>query len=130
YVTGNTSGSYYQSFPITAGAFLATVGQNTQAGYVTKLDASGSRLVYSTLLSGNSPSFGSGIAVDSFGNAYVAGSFRAGGPSNPFFPVTADAFQSSFTKFSGDFSEAFLTKLNPAGSSLVYSTYLGGEGDD
>jgi len=130
YVTGNPSGSYYQSFPITPGAFLSTVGQNAQAGFVTKLNAAGSGLVYSTLLSGNSPSVGSGIVVDALGNAYVAGNFRAGGPPNAFFPTTPDAFQSSFTKLSGDFSEAFLTKLNPAGSALVYSTYLGGEGDD
>ena len=68
--------------------------------------------------------------MDSLGNAYVAGNFRAGGTPNPFFPVTPDAFQSSFTKLSGDAQEAFLTKLNPNGTALIYSSYLGGEGDD
>jgi hypothetical protein len=130
YVTGSTSGSYYNSFPITPGAFQSNVGQNSGANFVTKFNPAGSNLVYSTFVSGNSPSYGNGIAVDSLGNAYIAGNFRAGGVSNPFFPVTADAFQSSFTKLSGDFSEAFLTKLNPDGSGLVYSTYLGGDGDD
>ena len=66
--------------------------------------------------------------MDSLGNAYVAGSFRAQTLST--FPVTPDAFQNSFSKLSGDYSEAFLTKLNPTGSGLVYSSYLGGNGSD
>lgn len=67
------------------------------------------------------------IALDTFGNAYVTGSFRAFLIS---FPVTPDAFQSSYSKQGGDFSEAFLTKLNPTGTGLVYSSYFGGTGDD
>jgi hypothetical protein len=131
YVTGSTASA---GFPVTPGAFQTTGFVNhtrtvTEA-FVTKLNAGGSKLVYSTFLGGNSPNSGNGIAVDSFGNAYVAGNFRAGGVSNAFFPVTPDAYQSTFTKISGDSQEAFLTKVNPAGSGLVYSSYLGGIGDD
>lgn len=131
YVTGYT-GSI--SFPVTAGAYqtvsnIQSCGDCSSA-FVTKFDPAGAKLVYSTYIDGNSPSSGNAIVVDSLGNAYIAGNFRAGGPSNPYFPVTPDAFQSTFTKLSGDFQEAFLTKLNPTGSGLVYSSYLGGEGDD
>jgi len=130
YVTGYTSGSYYNSFPITPGAFQSTAGPSLQSCFVTKLNAAGSNLVYSTYLAGNifAPSSGNGIAVDSVGNAYIAGQFRAQSLST--FPVTPDAFQNTFIKLSGDFSEAFLTKLSPDGSALVYSSYLGGRGDD
>lgn len=129
YITGSVTGA----LPITSGAFqttspFAAYGASGSA-FVTKLNAAGSNLVYSTYLGGNSPSSGNGIALDSLNDAYVAGNFRAGGAS-VFFPTTADAFQSSFTKASGDFSDAFLTKLRPDGSALTYSSYFGGIGDD
>jgi hypothetical protein len=131
YVTGLTGSS---GFPVTPGAFQTTSPAGLQGAtygaFVSKFNASGSSLIYSTYVNGNSPSSGNGIAVDSLGNAYVAGNFRAGGVSNPFFPVTPDAFQSSFTKLSGDYQETFLAKLNAAGSALIYSSYLGGSGDD
>jgi len=124
YITGYTGSS---NFPVTQGAFQTTAS-GLPGAFVSKLNASGSSLIYSTFLTGNSSSSGNGIAVDLVGDAYVTGSFEAGGPSN-FFPVTADAFQNSFTKI-GSFNEAFLTKLNPTGSALLYSSYLGGAGDD
>lgn len=126
YVTGQT---YSSTFPVTPGAFQTT-GVSTLSAFVSKMDAGGAHLVYSTYLNGHSQSSGNAIAVDSFGDAYVAGNFRAGGFPNVSFPVTPDAFQSSFTKLSGDSQEAFLTKLNPSGSGLIYSSYLGGNGDD
>src|SRR5207249_3619993 len=68
-----------------------------------------------------------GIAVDALENAYITGQVNGS-----TFPVTPDAFQTTYVKpvCSTDCSAAFLTKLNPNGSGLVYSTYLGGEGDD
>jgi hypothetical protein len=124
YVTGWTQCTH---FPTTSGAFQTTVCNGCViAPFVTKLNAGGSQLVYSTYLSGVSQAVGNGIAVDSLGDAYVVGTFRAGGS----FPVTPDAFQSSFTKISGDFQEAFLAKINADGSTLIYSSYLGGSGDD
>ena len=113
YVTGSTNST---NFP-TANAFQpVTAGQRD--AFVTKLNPTGSALLYSTYLGGSGADFGAGIAVDSSGNAYVTG---LTGSSD--FP-TANAFQSMI---GGSFN-AFVTKLNAAGSALVYSTYLGGSG--
>jgi hypothetical protein len=123
YLTGSTD--RYSSFPVTPGAFQTTAGQNISgASFVTKFNAAGSQLVYSTLVSDLRSSSGNGIAVDSLGNAYIAGQVNGS-----TFPVTTDAFQSTSGKGT-DFASAFLAKLNPAGSALVYSSYLGGTGDD
>jgi hypothetical protein len=126
YVTGIT---FDADFPTTPGAFQTTFGgSGTCCGsasgdaFVTKLNPTGSGLVYSTYLGGNRGDNGNGIAVDGAGNAYVAGQ-----TSSTNFPTTAGAFQ---TTFSGGTWDAFVTKLNPLGSGLVYSTYLGGGGDD
>ncbi len=88
---------------------------------MTKLNASGNALVYSTYLGGNSHDYVEGIAVDAFGNAYVAGET---GSDN--FP-TANPIQATRN---GSPNDAFVTKLNAAGSALVYSTYLGGSSGD
>jgi hypothetical protein len=117
YVTGYTLSS---NFPTTAGAFQTTYGSGQDA-FVTKLNASGSALVYSTYLGGSGADQGNGIAVDGSGNAYVTGSTNSTG-----FPTTAGAFQTTY----GGGADAFVTKLNAAGSALVYSTYLGGSGGD
>jgi len=117
YMTGSTVST---NFPTTAGAFETSLAQGENA-FVTKLNPSGSALVYSTYLGGSREDWGTGIAVDSSGHAYVTGLAHS---SN--FPTTAGAFQASLA---GGFN-AFITKLNPGGSALVYSTYLGGSGDD
>ncbi len=124
YVTGLTNGI---DFPSTPGAFQTTWGGTTNPSYnpgdvfVSKLDAIGSTLVYSTYLGGSGDDWGYGIAVDAYGNAYVTGHTTS---SN--FPTTPGAFQ---TILHGVRS-AFVTKLNAAGSALVYSTYLGGGSED
>src|SRR5205085_5215714 len=65
------------------------------------------------------------IAADNSGNAYLTGMVNeTGEPGSPTFPITAGAFQT----ISGGNSDAFVTKINPAGTGLVYSTYLGGPG--
>ena len=114
YVTGVT---WSTNFP-TQNAYQGTYGGNGDA-FVTKLNPSGS-LVYSTYLGGSDWDEGYGIAVDSSGNAYVAGWTKSTG-----FP-TQNAFQRTF---GGGILDAFVTKLNPSGS-LVYSTYLGGSRAD
>jgi len=114
YMTGYTLGS---DFPTTEGAYNRTYGGSYDA-FVTKLNPSGSSLVYSTYLAGVSDDFGHGIAVDTSGNAYVTGQTWSSD-----FPTTAGAYNRTFGEYSGD---AFVSKLNPMGSSLVYSTYLGG----
>jgi hypothetical protein len=132
YVTGFTAST---NFPTTPGAFQPSFGGGGGDAFVTKVNAAGSRLVYSTYLGGSgtedfvSAGFlirdsrppGS-VAVDAMGNAYVAG---ATGSSN--FPVTSGAPQITF---GGGGSDAFVTKLNPLGTGLVYSTYLGGSDFD
>ena len=87
-----------------------------------ELDRDGDRLEYSTYLGGSDDDSGNGIAVDGSGNAYVTG-----GSLSSNFPTTPGAFQ---TTFGGGRSTAFVSKLNIAGSALLYSTYLGGSDDD
>jgi hypothetical protein len=118
YVTGYTNST---NFPVTAGAFQTTYGGSLDA-FMSKLNAAGTALLYSTYLGGNGDDFGNGIAVDSAGNAYVTG-----GTSSANFPVTASAFQ---TTYGGGYYDAFVTKLNAAGTVLIYSTYLGGNDRD
>lgn len=119
YVTGYT---YAPDFPVTVGAFdTARAGLDA---FITKFTPDGTSLVYSTFLGGAGREQGQGITVDGSGNAYVTGlteSFDSPFTSaNEGFPVTRGAFQTT-----GSY-DAFVTKLNPQGSALVYSTYLGG----
>lgn len=113
YVTGETSS---HDFPTTPGAYR-TIGGFDDA-FVAKLDATGSGLAYSTYLGGNLQDQGKGIAVDSSGNAYVAGTTQT-----PDFPITPGVFQPIF---GGGSNDGFVAKLNAAGSALVYSSFLGG----
>jgi YD repeat-containing protein len=121
YVTGQTSSS---SFPTTAGAYQSALHGSSDA-FVSKLDAAGNALVYSTYLGGSGSGMGqqqgTGIAVNGQGQAVVTGFTNA---SN--FPTTTGAPQGSL---SGT-QDAFVTQLNAAGSGLLYSTYLGGSGTD
>jgi len=125
YVTGSTVSN---DFPTTTGAVQASVlticqpfpGCNTEYAFVTKLNPTGSALVYSTYFGGTARNDGTGIAVDSAENAYVTGE-----TSSTDFPTTPGAFQPIQRSLNGGYN-AFITKLNPDGSGLVYSTYLGG----
>ncbi|MFZ1220963.1 MAG: SBBP repeat-containing protein [Chthoniobacterales bacterium] len=124
YVTGFTKST---NFP-TANAFQSTYGDGDFDGgcdfggdaFVTKFNAAGSALVYSTYLGGSDTDGGDGIAVDSSGSAYVTG-----GTNSTNFPI-ANALQSALKSL----NDIFVTKFNPAGSALVYSTYLGGDSSD
>jgi hypothetical protein len=121
YVTGYTQST---NFP-TANPFQASCGNGcanqTFDAFVTKLNAIGSALVYSTYLGGSGEDWGNRIALDSFGNAYVAGvTYSTNFPS-------ANPIQSTF---GGGVSDAFVAKLNAAGNGLIYSTYLGGDSND
>ncbi len=116
YLTGYTQSSNYPVASPVQGSL-----SGTSDAVITKLNASGSSLTYSTYLGGSSSEFGRSIAVDASGNAYVAGETLS---SN--FP-TASPYQASH---GGGSIDAFVAKLNAAGSSLTYSTYLGGSGTD
>jgi len=89
-------------------------------GYVGKLTADGSKLEYLTYLGGTGGDYAYGIAVDGEDSAYVAGM-----TTSRDFPTTFDAFKATG---GGDNTDAFVAKLDPSGSWLVYSTYLGGTG--
>jgi len=125
YVVGYTGST---TFPTTVGAFQRTIGAG-QAGFVTKLNSTGTALVYSTYLGGVSSlttpceACATAVTVDSLGDAYVCGLTAE---SN--FPVTPGAYQTTFLGPTNG-HDAFLTELNPAGSAPVFSTYLGGNGD-
>jgi hypothetical protein len=117
YITGYTTSS---TFPTTPGAF-DTLYKGNYDGFVSKLNASGTALVYSTYLGGSGNDSGASIAVDSAGNAFVIG-----GTDSSNFPTTPGAYDTSI-HYSSDI---FVTKLNTTGSALVYSTYIGGDGGD
>jgi hypothetical protein len=125
YIIGSTQSS---NFP-TANALQPATGGGMCYSYpsvpcpdafVVKLNSAGSTLVYGAYLGGNGEDRGKSIAVDQAGNAYATGTTASAN-----FPV-AGALQS---RGAGD-TEAFVAKLNPAGSALVYATYLGGSGAD
>ena len=118
YIAGTTESF---DFP-TANALQPNNGVVREAAdaFVSKLNSSGSALLYSTYLGGGGADGATGIAVDSAGNAYVSG---ITGSAN--FP-TVNPFQPS----QGGFSDGFVSKINASGSALTYSTNLGGSGAD
>lgn len=121
YVTGETDND--PQFPTTPGALRSTPNAVGVDAFVLKVDPSG-KLVYSTYLGGSDLDHAVGIAVDHQGDAYVVGQ-----TASTDFPVTANAFQRRQGR-AGDLGSAFVSKLNPTGSALLYSTYLGGSATD
>jgi len=115
YVTGQT---YSTNFPTKSPI------QGSNAGgcdaFVTKINTSGSALIYSTYLGGSGHDFGYGISVDSSGNAYITGY-----TSSTNFPTKSPIQGSNAGGY-----DAFVTKINTSGSALIYSTYLGGSGEE
>ena len=115
YVTGYTSSS---NFPTSSPMYGSNAGSDD--AFVTKINAAGSSLVYSTYLGGSSGDYGKDIAVDNSGNVYITGY-----TSSSNFPTSSPMYGSNAGS-----DDAFVTKINAAGSSLVYSTYLGGSNGD
>ncbi|MGZ4840381.1 MAG: DUF7948 domain-containing protein [Candidatus Angelobacter sp.] len=115
YVAGATGSN---GFPTTLNAFRRTLAGPLD-GFVTKINAAGNALVFSTLLGGNNADPITGIGVNNAGMPFVTGF-----TNSTNFPVTANAFQKSFP--AGARFNAFVTAFNPSGQSLYYSTLLGG----
>ncbi|MBI4903777.1 MAG: SBBP repeat-containing protein [Acidobacteria bacterium] len=115
YITGYTTSGNIS----TAGAAQTVSGGLTDA-FVAKLGAAGNSVVYITYLGGSSDDYGTAIALDSTGAAFVTGF-----TTSTNFPAVAAAQGAN-----GGGTDAFVAQLNAAGSALVYSTYLGGAGED
>jgi IPT/TIG domain/Beta-propeller repeat len=124
YLTGSVFSS---CLPTTPGAVQPSLASDSCGAcsdvFIAKLDPTGTTLIYSTFLGGSDSDDAVGIAVDTSGNAYVTGRTRSNN-----FPVTPGAFQTALN-ISG-LVDAFVAKLNPAGTALIYSTYLGGRHED
>jgi uncharacterized repeat protein (TIGR01451 family) len=110
---------------LTAHAFQPNFGGGQSDAFVSKINSTGSGLVYSTYLGGTGRDVGNSIVVDSSGEAYVGGTVWGvpGGPSPPTFPLTSNAFSNQFT--SGTGSDGFIAKLSASGG-LLYSSFFGG----
>ncbi|GMK42348.1 hypothetical protein PCCS19_54070 [Paenibacillus sp. CCS19] len=114
YVIGSTRSS---NFPVTPGAIRTSYNGASEDGFLTKLNADGSGLVYSTFLGGSAPSNGTGIAVNSAGHAYVVGLTQA-----TDFPTTPGSFQ----PVRNGSADGFVAQVNVEGTAFIYATYLGG----
>jgi hypothetical protein len=124
YVVGATLSS---DFPTTPGAFqtaCSSCGVGQPDAFVTKLNAAGSALVFSSYLGGSNQDVAAGVAVDASGSAYITGT-----TNSDDFP-TVSPLQNFCNGCSNGNSDAFVAKFNPDGTSLMYSTFVGGTGLD
>jgi len=119
YVAGTTAST---NFPTMNAAYSASAGLSDI--FVTKIDAAGANIVYSTYVGGSGNDRADGIALDSGGNAYVVGRVDS---SSTNFPTTPGVVAPTYR--GGDF-DGVVFKLNAQGNSLIYATYLGGEDND
>ncbi len=112
YVTGFTASI---DFPTSIGAYRVALNANTNDVFVTKLNPTGSAVLYSTYIGGSNLDMANAIQVDAGGNAYVGGFTQS-----TDFPTVVGSYQTAANN-----SHVFISKLNPTGTALVYSTYLG-----
>lgn len=113
YITGDT---HADDYPTTIGAYKQTISGKYDA-VITKLNSSGSEIIYSTFLGGEDNDSGRSIWVDNNGNAFICGTTYSS-----YYPTTTNAFDEHFN---GNV-DGFVTALNNNGSSLLLSTFLGG----
>lgn len=117
FLAGSTDSN---NFPLSNAGQISRAG-NTDA-FVTKMDPSGSTLLFSTYLGGGDNDIAEAIALDSGGNIYITGN-----TASSDFPMVQGSYQ---TSYQGGAADIFVTKLGPDGRSLAYSTYVGSHGDD
>jgi len=121
FITGSTTAG---NFPLVNAAQTSGPQGTSVTGFVTELNATG-QLAYSTYLGGSQNSQGNGIAVDGSGAAYVSGYTNCSD-----FPQTSGSYSQTHGGYKGGAEDGFITKVNPAGGSWVYSTLLGGSDED
>jgi hypothetical protein len=117
YVAGETSSA--ADFPV-VNALQPNYGGGASNGFVAKINSAGTAFLFATFFGGSGGDQACGLALDTNGNIYITGS-----TSSPDFPIL-NALQPTLNGS----SDAFVTKLTADGSALVYSTYLGGSGDE
>jgi hypothetical protein len=125
-----TGFNYIENYPVTPGAYQLNNSSVYISNYfsiltevvVTKLNATGSNLLYSTYLGGAGADYGFDIDIDQLGCAYVCGYTSSVLGGYPFFDITPGAYMT----YSISEQIGFATKINPTGTGLVYSTFLGG----
>jgi Abnormal spindle-like microcephaly-assoc'd, ASPM-SPD-2-Hydin/Beta-propeller repeat len=123
FVTGNTAAT---DFPVTAGVLQSAPKNSTKTTFVARLDTTklnAQSLMYATYIGGSSLDAAAAIAVDSSGNAYVAGATQSSD-----FPTIAGAPQ--FTRTTQNRDIGYVSVLNPTGTALSFSTYFGGSNGD
>ncbi len=119
YITGRT---FSADYPTTTGAYSESINGGSYDAFISKLNADGSGLIYSTYIGGSGDEIGYDIQVDENGNAYMSGY-----TSSTDYPTTIGAYDRIYN---GGAYDIVITKLNPTGSALVYSTFIGGANDD
>ncbi len=115
------AGAARSNFPVTAGAFDTVYSFGPYDGFILKMNATATALIYCTYYGGSGNDTANGITVDDSGNAYVTGNTHS-----TDFPTTAGAFD---TSFNGVY-DGYVLKINPTGTALVYSTFIGGPNED
>jgi hypothetical protein len=128
-VAGDTNAP---DFPVTSGAFQPSCKMHRRScstdAFISKINAAGNELLYSTYLGGSGTEFGFSVALGESGQIFLVGN-----TDSPDFPVTRRAFQTEFGGGPSTFGDAFAVELDPAGKGrrdLLYSTYLGGSGSE
>jgi hypothetical protein len=121
YVVGQTS-TLDGSFPLQSGPDPSFNGGQADA-FVAKINAAGTAVIYAGFIGGTANDFGYGITVDSAGNAYVVGQTSSADGSFP-------ALVGPDVTYQGGPFDAFVAKVNPAGTALVYSGFIGGDGTE
>jgi hypothetical protein len=119
YVTGNTTST---TFPGVNGSSIQPAPGGGVDAFLTKINATGTAIVFSTFLGGGGDDSGNGVAVDGAGNVIVMGNTT----STTFPGVNGSSIQPA----NGGGVDLFVAKINPAGTAIVYSTFLGGSGDE
>src|SRR5215469_16442766 len=125
YVTGTTAAFDFPVVNQIPGACQGTCSTSFETVFVTKINAAGTALVYSSLIGGSNLDEGFGIAVDGSGNAYLSGS-----TSSSDFPQVNPIPGACVGTCGTGAGDAFVTKVNAAGDALVYSSLLGGSNND